>query len=509
MSKSSFLRTSSILLVLFVASRLLGFIREQIVAAYLGATPQSDAYVVASTIPFILSYIIGTAAGNSFLPVFTGRLGEDGSSRFASTVFTIFGGVVFLICTGGFVFAPGLVDLLAPGFPAGVKDLAVLCTKIMLPGLAFLTLGYLVKAALNAHRQFTVPAAAPALQNIAFIVLLLFLGDKGAVGLAWSMLAGTVVFYLVQRFMLGNYGVSWKPELDFRDPDVRRVLVLAVPVILTTLGTKGYIFLDRWLGSHLSGGSIAALNFADRIRELPYGLFVAVVSTVLFPTLASAAARRDMQSLCKNTALGLRLVALLGFPAAVLLIVLDRPVVRLVFERGAFDAAATVATAGALEFYAISVIALSANSIITYTFLSLQNGIIPLKIGVAALGLNLVADLLLVERMGHLGLALGNTMAAFFAMVLFLWILNKKLEGLNWKALLNSVFKIAVAAVSLGAISSGLAYFTGLYGTGVALTRQLWGLTLTVGIGGLVYIVLLFAFKIEETRLFLDKLSNK
>lgn len=504
MSKS-ILRTSSILLVLFVASRILGFIREQIVAAYLGATPQSDAYVVAATIPFILSYIIGTAAGNSFLPVFTGRLGMDGANRLASTVFVIFGGAVVLICAGGFLFAPGLVDLLAPGFSAGVRDLAILCTKIMLPGLAFLTLGYLVKAALNAYRQFTVPAAAPALQNVTFIALLFFFADKGAVGLSWSMLAGTVVFYLVQRFVLGSYGVSWKPEFNFRDPDVRRVMILAVPVILTTLGTKGYIFLDRWLGSQLSGGSIAALNFADRIRELPYGLFVAAVSTVLFPTLASAASRRDMHSLSKNTALGLRLVALLGFPSAVLLSVLDQPVVRLVFERGAFDASATAATAGALEFYAVSVIALSANSIITYTFLSLQDGIIPLKIGAAALGLNLVADLMLVNKMGHLGLALGNTIAAFFAMALFLWKLNRKLEGFDWKALLGSVTKIGVAAICLGIVSGGLARLTGLYAVEITLTRQLWGLALAVGAGALAYIALLFVFRIEEIRMFENK----
>ena len=502
---NSFLRTSSILFFLFVASRVLGFIREQVVAAYLGATPQSDAYVVASTIPFILSYIIGTAAGNSFLPVYTGRLGNDDANRLVSTVFVIFGGAVVLICAGGFIFAPRLVELLAPGFTSDVRSLAVVCTKIMLPGLAFLTLGYVVKAALNAHRQFTIPAAAPALQNIAFILLLFFFAQKGAVGLSWSMLAGTVVFYLVQRIVLGKYGITWRPRLDFGDPDVRRVMVLAVPVILTTLGTKGYIFLDRWLGSQLSGGSIAALNFADRIRELPYGLFVAAVSTVLFPTLASAAGKRDMHSLRKNIAMGLRLVAILGFPAAVLLSVLDGPVVKLLFQRGAFDAAATAATAGALDYYAISVIALCANSIITYTFLSMQDGIIPLKIGAVALVLNLVADLLFVNRMGHLGLALGNTIAAFIAMALFVSLLSRKLEGFDWKDLLVSVFKIGIATGVMGTISFSLAHWTGIYEGNVTLMQQIWGLGLSVGAGGLVYIALLFVFRIEETRMFLKR----
>lgn len=505
MSKAMW-QTSSILLVIFIASRILGFIREQIVAAYLGATPQSDAFVVASTIPFILSYIIGTAGGNSFLPVFTGRLGKNDANRLASTVFVIFGGAIILISLGGIIFAPGLVNLLAPGFSPEIKELAVLCTRIMLPGLVFLTLGYLVKAALNAYRQFTVPAAAPALQNITFMILLFFLAPKGVVGLAWSMLAGMLVFYLIQRLVLGEYGFSWKPELDFRDPDVRRVVVLAVPVILTTLGTKGYIFLDRWLGSQLSGGSIAALNFADRIRELPYGLFVAAISTVLFPTLASAAGRRDMHSLRKTTAKGLRLAVLLGFPSAVFLTALDRPLVRLLFERGAFDASATAATSGALEFYALSVIALSVNSILTYTFWSLQDGMIPLKVGAMALGLNLVLDLIFIKPMGHIGLALGNTVSAFVAMLIFLVLLDRKLGGFDWKGLFKSVSKTAVAAALFGMVSAGFARWLGIYAE-VSLYKQIWGLALAAGLGGVIYLVALYLLRVEEV-LFAKKVRH-
>lgn len=493
-------KTSSLLFVFFIASRLLGFVREQIVAAYLGATPQSDAYVVASTIPFILSYIIGNAAGNSFLPVFTGRIGQVDAGRLISTVFFIFGIFVTLIALSGFLFAPGLVDLLAPGFTSGVRDLAVQCTRIMIPGLVFLTLGYLVKAALNACRHFTVPAAAPALQNVAFIALLFVLAQKGAVGLAWCMLAGTVVFYIVQRLVLTKYGYPFKLQIDLRDPDVKRVFVLAVPVLFTVLGTKGYIFLDRWLGSQLSGGSIAALNFADRIRELPYGLFVAVVSTVLFPSLASAAGRLDFHSLRRTTAKGLRLVALLGFPSAILLVLLDFPVVRLLFERGAFDVAATTATAGALEFYALSVVALSANSIITYTFFSLQDGMIPLKVGLASLVLNLVLDLLLVGPLGHVGLAVGNTLAAYFAMFILLFLVTRKLNGFDWYGLLGSVGKIALAAIIFGCVVAGVANYTGLGGNEVTLAGQLAGFAAVLGLGGVVYLLLLYVLRVEDIR---------
>ncbi|MCF8011190.1 MAG: murein biosynthesis integral membrane protein MurJ [Clostridiales bacterium] len=502
---TSIFKTSSVLFLLFITSRVLGFVREQVVAAYLGATPQSDAYVVASTIPFILSYILGTSGGNSFLPVFTERLGKQNEKQLASTFFAIYGGGIVLFSAAGIIFAPQLVEVLAPGFTADTKSLAVLCTRIMLPGLAFLTMGYLVKAALNAYKHFTVPAAAPALQNIVFILLLFFFVQKGAVGLAWCMLGGTLVFYLVQRTKLWNYGFTLKPRLNFRDSGVRRIFVLAVPVILTTLSTKGYIFLDRWLGSQLSGGSIAALNFADRIRELPYGLFVAAVSTVLFPYLASAAGRGDMNSLRENTAKGMRLVALLGFPAAILLLTLDRPVVRLLFERGAFDASATAATAGALEVYALSVIALSANQLMIYTFLSLQEAVIPFKIMGCALGINLLLDLILVGSMQHIGLALGNTVSAFVAAILFMILLHRRLEDFNWRDLLKPVGKIAAAAAVFGIVIVGVSSWLGLYAAEVALSKQIWGLTVTLGVGGIIYAGLLFILRVEDFRSLLKK----
>lgn len=501
MSGQNLFKASSILLVLFIASRVLGFVREQVIAALLGTSLQSDAFVVAATIPFTFSYIIGVSAGNALLPVYTSRLHDGARAYVASTVFYVVGIIVTILTLLGLAFHAQVVDILAPGFTGEARRVALLCTKIMLPSTIFLTMGFMAKSVLNAHREFTVPAMAPVWQNIVFLLLIIFFGKFLGPGLAWCTLAGALVFYLYNLPALNRFGIPLRPLISTQDPDVRRVLLMAVPVILTTLASRGFVFVDRWFGSHLIEGSIAALNFANRVRELPYGLFVAVVSSVLFPALAAAAGRQDMQLLKERTAMGLRLVALVTYPCAALMLVLSMPVVRLLFERGAFDVSATAATSTALSFYALSVVAMSANSVLTYTFLSLRDAMLPLWVGVAGLAANIVIDYLLVDSMGHAGLALGNTLGFFVTLILFLSLLSHRLFGFNWRRQGIDQIKVLVATLVFAVILRLVGKYTGLYDVKVSLFSQILGMTITVGIAGFVYLLVLLLLNVEEIAL--------
>lgn len=506
MPKHNILKASSILLILFIASRLLGFVREQVIAALLGTSLQSDAFVVAATIPFTLSYIIGVSVGNALLPVYMGRLQDKNRAYLVSTVFYIVGAVVTVLTLLGLIFTPQVIDILTPGFSGETRKLALLCTRIMLPSMIFLTLGFVAKSTINAHRNFTVPAMAPVMQNIIFLILIIPLGSMLGLGLAWCTLAGALIFYLYNLPALRQFGIGLRPLWDVRDPDVYRILLLSIPVMLTTLAGRGFMFVDRWFGSHLIEGSIAALNFANRVRELPYGLFVAVVSSILFPALAAAAGRQDMKLLRERTAMGLRLVALVTYPCATLMLVLAVPVVRLLFERGAFDVSATAATATALEFYAISVAAMSANSVLTYTFLSLRNAILPLWAGIAGLVVNIGLDYLLVGPMGHAGLAMGNT-AGFFVTTLILFIfLARRLSGFHWRRLGLDHFKVIIATLTFAAVLRLVGECAGLYADQISLYRQLLGMTLVVGAAGLVYLLVLTLLNVEEIRYIRKKL---
>ncbi len=499
MSRQSIFHASSILLVLFVASKVLGFVREQVIAALLGTTLQSDAFVVAATIPFTFSTIIGVSAGNALLPLYTGRLQDADRAYLASTVSYVVGALVAVLTVLGMIFTPQVLDLLAPGFTGESRRIALLCTRIMLPSTILLTMGFLAKAVLNAHREFAVPAMAPVLQNVIFITLIIPFGSFMGPGLAWCTLAGALVFYLYNLPAMGRFGIPLRPLLDIRDSDVRRVLLMSVPVMLTALTGRGFVFLDRWFGSQLVEGSIAALSFANRIRELPYGLFVAVISSVLFPALAAAAKGQDMQLLRDRTAMGLRLVGLVTYPCMALMLVLAVPVVRLLFERGAFDVTATAVTATALSYYALSVAAMSATSVLTYTYLSLRDALLPLWVGLAGLIVNILSDYLLVGRMGHAGLALGNTIGFWVTAVLFLVFLYSRLPGFDWRRQGIDQLKIIAATI----IFSGLLWWVGgavgLFNANGSLWVQLLGMALTIGAAGVVYVLVLMLFNIEET----------
>ena len=509
MPKQTFYKASSILLVLFVASRVLGFVREQIIAALLGTSVQSDAFVVAATIPFTFSFIIGVSAGNALLPVYTGRLKSEDRAWLASTVFYVTTAFVAVLTGLGMMFTPAVIDILAPGFTGETRQLAVLCTRIMLPSMLFLTMGFVAKAVLNAHREFAVPAWAPVWQNVVFILLIIPLGSLLGPGLAWCTLAGAVVFYLCNLPAMGRIGVPLRPLLNWRDPDVRLVLAMTVPVVMTTLVARGFVFLDRWFGSHLAEGSIAALNFANRVRELPYGLFVAVVSTVLFPALASAVSRNDMAALRERTAMGLRLVGLVTYPCAALLLILATPVVRLLFERGAFGSDATAATASALFFYAVSVAAMSANSVLTYTFLSLRNVLLPLWVGLAGLAINIVLDYQLVERMGHNGLALGNTVGFTLTTLLFLLLLHRRVPGFLWRKQAMEQLKIMAGTLAFAAVLWLTANYTGLFKPDLSLAGQLFGIVTSVGLAGAVYLSILLLLNVEDVASIRKKITKE
>lgn len=499
MSAKTFFKASSVLLILFVASRVLGFVREQVIAALLGTSAQSDAFVVAATIPFTFSTIIGVSAGNAFLPAYTARIQGRNGTYLASTVFYLIGAFVAVLTVLGYIFTPQVVDLLAPGFVGEARHLALLCTRIMLPSTFFLTMGFLAKSALNAHREFSVPAAAPVGQNLIFLALILPFGTMQGPGLAWCTLAGAVLFYLYNLPALRRFGIPLLPKLDLKDPDVIAVMRLTVPVIISTLAARGFVFVDRWFGSHLPEGSIAALNFANRVRELPYGLFVAVVSSVLFPALAAAASRRDMKQLRDRTAMGLRLVALVAYPSAAIMLILPEPLTRLLFERGAFDASATAATATALGFYSLSVVAMCAVSVLTCTFLSLGDAVLPLLFGLAGLGINIAADYLLVGAMRHTGLALGNTVGFFVTAILFLVFLSLRLPGFDWKKQSKDQLKILAATVVSTLGMRLIGGYAGLYTGAVTLPGLILGISLAVGAAGIIFIFMLVLFNIEET----------
>ncbi len=343
-------RATVVILALTLLSRFLGLGREMAIAYRFGATGTTDAFLVAFLIPYTFYGVVGMALATVIVPLFAeyaaqGRREEAWRvmSLVVNAVLVVLGGLALLGVAG----APLIAWVLGAGFPEETLQLATVLTAVLMPSIVFMTLAGVFGGILNANNIFGPPAFGPAAMNLAIISAAL-VGSVmfGVYALAVGALAGAVLFALVQWPALRHVGFRYSRTLSFREPAVRRVVGLMWPVVLTSGIGSLYLMIDWRLASGLAEGSIAALNYANKLMQLPQGLFVTAVATAIFPTLSRLAAESRLAELAGALRRGMKVILLLAVPGAVGLLVLREPVVALLFERGAFDARATAMTAG-------------------------------------------------------------------------------------------------------------------------------------------------------------------
>jgi len=429
-----FFQATLLIAVLNLLSRVLGLGREIAIAHQFGATLATDAYLVALTIPSLLFMVFAQALATVVVPVFT-EYKTRGETREAwqisLNVANLLVVVLAAVAALGILAAPVLVRLMAPGFEPAATELAVDLTRILFPLLVFSGLATLFSGFLNANNIFGIPAFSGAVNNLVIIVGALTLGSLyGIHGLAYGTVLGMVAAGLVQVPSLYRAGFRFRPGFDWRHPGVRKVFNLMLPITVGIAISQLYVLIDRVLASFLAEGSIAALNFGNRLIQLPIGLFVLALSTAVFPTLTTWAAEGKRSEVLETLARALRIVVLTTVPAGVGLIVLRQPVVQLLFERGAFDERATAMTAVALLFYSVGLVGLAANILLTRGFYAFQDTRTPVKLLAVNVTVNLVLSLALMGPLQHGGLALASSLAALVNTVLLVRYLERLLPGL-------------------------------------------------------------------------------
>lgn len=491
--------------ILNFASRLLGFIRDAAIAGKFGAGPETDAYMVAYTIPYFLQTVLGMAFVTVLVPALTAYLvkGErEEAWKVASALANWTGLFLSVLAILGVVLAPWLVTLLAPGFPAKVKGLAIELTRILFFSLPFMGTGMVLSGILNAGYYFTSPALAPAVSNLIMIASALFLARPlGIYGLALGTVASFLAFFLVQVPELSRLGFSYFFLLYPRHPMVRRVGIYLPPVIFSLAVNQLYQATNRFFASHLVAGSITALDLGLRLVSVPLGVFAAAVSTTVFPALSEEAARGRKMEMARLTCRGISMVAFLVLPTAVALMILREPLVRFVFERGAFQARATLMTAEVVFYASWGLLAQVAQPILLRTFYALGEVGIPAVAGLASVGLNIVFSLILTPALGHGGLALANSLAASFY-VLSLYInLKGRLPYLETRALVKSCTSIGMSAIFMGGVllilSKALHLFNPLQSTFMLGIKIIF----LAGVSLMVFFVSALIFRVEEMKL--------
>jgi len=460
-------KAATLVMALFVVSRVLGLGREMVIGAAFGTSAAYDAYLAAVRIPDILfALIAGGALGSAFIPTFTGYFAQDdpeGGWRLASAVINLI--LVALTTAAGLAWlgAPVLVaKVLAPGFGADQQTLTVSLMRMMLVAPLFFGVSGVVMGVLNARQHFLLPALAPSFLNLSLIAATWLLSPQmGVRALALGYVVGAVLHLSIQLPALPWVGARYQPLLILRDPGVREVLRLMGPRVLGLAVTQLNFLVNINLASRLGEGAVATINYAWLLMLLPQGVFAQAVGTAAFPTFAGQVAREEWAEMRSTLAATLRAVFFLSIPATMGLLVLGRPLVGLLFERGAFETASTEAVAWALAFYALGLVGHSGLEIVARAFYALHDTFTPVWVGGLAMGLNIGLSLTLPGVFGllgwptHAGLALANSVATLLEMLGLLALIRRRMGGLEGQRMLVAVIRSGLASLAMGAVLLG------------------------------------------------------
>jgi putative peptidoglycan lipid II flippase len=497
----------SVLVVLtgFLASRLLGVVRNMVIAAHFGTGTDYSAYVAAIAVPdTVFQVLVGGAVGSAFIPVFQRYLArheEDEAWHLTSSVIhcgvLIAGGTALVLG----IFARPLMDLLLAGNPdPAFRDLAASLTRILLISPALFAASTFCAGVLNSFHRFAVAALAPLMYNLAIIGGAVFLsGPLGIHGLAIGAVVGAALHLLVQLPALGRLGMRWRPVLDLKHAGVREVARLFTPRVFGL----GAVQLNKVLSgvlfaSFLVQGSMAFLDYAWLMIMAPLALAMAV-GTAVFPTLSESSALERRAQFRQVFQLSLRMILFLTIPASIGLMVLGQPIIRLFFERNQFTAHSTEATTYALVFFAIGLAGHATVEIVDRVFYALHDTRTPVMVAVGAIGLNVVFSLVLMRTpLNYGGLALANSIAALVEGAVLVQLIARRVDGFDARAVGLTALRILAASIVMGLLVAWLAQWLepglGRYGTpGEAL---LVGGCVLAGAG--LYVLASYLFRSEE-----------
>jgi putative peptidoglycan lipid II flippase len=492
--------------ILTLISKVTGFAREMVIAGSYGAGVATDAFRVAQGIPSLFFTSIGTALATVLIPIFTQNLKEGGKDKafsFARKLTTI-----TLVITGGLslfgvVAAPWVVRIFAPGFSGQAYDLSVQLTRILFPGLLFTVLAYLATGILQSLGQFTVPALTGLPMNVIVIAVVLFIGSKfGIYALAWSTLAGLLFQYLIQCPSLHKRGYRFYWRFDLQDPSIRQVGKLITPVILGTAILQINTLVSRMVASNLPAGSISVLDYCNKLTGLVTGIIITAVGVVALPKFSQLAVSEKRGELASLAGQVLSALNVLIIPMAVGLAVLRVPIVRFVYERGAFTPQDTKLTALALLFGSVGLVGIGMREIAARAFYALKDTLTPMVNGIIAMIVNAVLLFLFVGRLnwGIAGMASASSCSVLLSGVILTVLLNRKLGSIGLRSFLGSFWRSCAAAAIMAVVIYKLYPILDVAILGAGFLAQAMELCLTIIVGVIVYIVVLTLLQSKEAQ---------
>ena len=503
------------MIVFGLVSKLLGFIREMLIAAKFGSGMETDTFFIALTAATLFTTILTKSLNTTMIPIMSEVEEKEGKDRKKVHTNNLLN-ISFLMATAlvvlGWLFSPLIIKILAPGFKGAQFDLAVLMMRIGMPVIIFAGIVGIYRGYLQSEMMFVESAASQFPFNFTYIIFLITLsGIFGIKGLMVTSVLAVGSQILIQLPGIKKTGYRYKFLINFKDQYIKKILYLVLPVLVITAVEDLNQIIDKSMASTLIEGSISALNYSNRLRSFILAIFITAITTVLFPMLSKEAAKESLDSFKGLIRNGFNVILLITIPASVGMMVLAQPIVRLAFERGAFDPMATKMTSAALLFYSLGLVGAALQLLINRVYYSLQDTKTPMYNGFISLGLNIVFNLILIKPLAHSGLALATTIATTVTTGTLIYRLRQKIGSLGMSKYALCGIKSLVSSLIMGI----LVYLTYYPLESKVLGNTILELAVLLGVaslGAAVYFFIIYLLKVEEinwfVRLFKNKLRN-
>ncbi|MFC3152172.1 murein biosynthesis integral membrane protein MurJ [Litoribrevibacter euphylliae] len=501
-SRPGLLKSSAVVAVMTMLSRVLGLVRDVVVAIFFGASAGADAFFVAFKIPNFFRRLFAEGAfSQAFVPVLTEyqqKKSHELVQDLVNHVAGILGGVLLLVTFVGVLATPLLAMLFAPGFVGDdyKYQLTVEMLRFTFPYLMLVSLTAFAGGILNSYGRFAVPAFTPVLLNLSLIASAVLMApylETPVMALAYGVLIAGIVQLLFQLPFLGGLGLFPSPKYRKNHEGVKQIVTLMIPALFGVSVSQINLLLDTVLASFLQTGSVAWLYYSDRLTELPLGVFGIAIATVILPSLSRKHTNDDGKAFAQTLDWAVRMVLLIGAPAMLALIVLAEPLISTLFFHGALKESDIPMISASLRAYALGLLAFMLIKVLAPGFFSRQDTKTPVKIAIRAMVANMVLNLMLVWHLDHVGLALATALSSWMNAI-WLYLALRKESVFQWQpGLVSYLIKLVVSCVVMVGCLLMLAPESQVWLVGDVLTRVLWLASLVV-VGAVSYFVMLFLF---------------
>lgn len=437
---------SAMIALILILSKLIGTIREFVVAAQFGASIDSDIFKIATRVPYIFYASVGAALTTTFIPIFT-KVKDDTkkANEFFNNVINILFVCSFILVILGMVFSTQLTQTMVSGFKGEEITKTVSMTQIAMPSIIFLTISGLYTGYLQSYGIFLQPALTGIVSSLVVIIGIIVFYKYGIIAAVIAFLISSVAQMVVQRPFMPNY--KYKFYINLKDENARKMLKLAIPTLISTAVNQINVIVASDYASRLSAGSISVVDYASKLSTLISQVFIVSLTTVFYPMLTERFAKNDHKGFADLFIKSVNVVILIAVPLVFGLAALSTPLVKLTLQHGKFDSAATINTALCLKYLAFSALGYSLIDILSKVFYSTRNTITPMLNGFVLITLNIVFIVLLAPRFGVVGLALASTFSVTIIALIMIVELKVKLKNIKFRKIAEVFIKSLIAGV--------------------------------------------------------------